>query len=279
MARTTRATTHAAAAAGEAPDPARSKAPAVTRAAAILDMLAEHDSPVGPSELARNLGIAKSSALYICEALLHADLVRREGAGFQLGHKVLSLSAAYLAGIDIVSAFYHVCREHAPDIPETAQLSTLDRGLEVTYLAKREGVGPVRLASDIGRHLIATTTATGKAMLSRLDWPDVEARLRAAGPLPRLTPRSIADASGLRNELAAIREQGYAVDDEETLPGMFCIGRAVPTGDTRRHLYGISLTMLKAAATEERLQVCRRNLDVLAENLAARCGIEHPRPR
>lgn len=256
-----------------------SKAPAVTRAAAILAMLAEHNVPVGPSELARSLGIAKSSALYICEALLQADLVRRDGAGFRLGHKVLGLGAAYLAGVDIVSSFYEVCRQYTPDIAETAQLSTLDRGLEVTYLAKREGAAPVRLASDIGRHLIATTTATGKAMLSVLEWDEVQARLRAAGPLPRLTPRSIANASGLRAELAAVRERGYAVDDEETLPGMFCIGRAVPTADPQQHLYGVSLTMLKAVADDARLEACKRNLDLIAEQVAIRTGTQHPRAR
>ena len=171
-----------------------------------------------------------------------------------------------------MSVFQSVCRELAPGIPETAQLSRLD-GLEVTYLGRREGVAPVRLASDVGRRLVATTTATGKAMLAQLSWSEVAARLRAGSPLPALTARSITDPASLEAELARIRATGYAVDDEETLPGMFCIGRAVPSDDAHADAYGVSLTMLKSVADEARIARCRRDLDLIANAIAERAGL------
>lgn len=257
----------------------RTKAPAVTRAAAILELFAAAEgAAVGPSELARDLGIAKSSAAYICDALVDAGLARREGAGYQLGHRLVGLGSAYLRTVDIVTTFHAVCRRVVPDIHETAQLSTLDRGIEVAYLARREGASPVRVASDVGRRLAATTTATGKAMLSTLPWPEVRARIAAHGALPRLTPHSIADERALAAELDRVRRDGFAVDDEETLEGMYCIGRVVPADDAR-NLHGISLTMLKSQATPERIARCRRDLDAVATEIAARAGLVTARPQ
>ena len=90
----------------------RSLAPAVTRAAAILDLLAENGSvAAGPSELARRLGLPKSSIANICGALADAGFVRRVGTGFTLGRKLAELGGAYLTSVDLVQEFYEACAE------------------------------------------------------------------------------------------------------------------------------------------------------------------------
>ena len=77
-----------------------SLAPAVTRAGAILELLAEDaGQAVGPSELARRLGLPKSSIANICNALADIGLVRRIGTGFALGRKLAELGGAYLAAV------------------------------------------------------------------------------------------------------------------------------------------------------------------------------------
>ena len=70
--------------AGPAEVDAESLAPAVTRAAAILDLLAG-DSAVayGPSEIARRLGLPKSSVANVCGTLADVGLLRRVGTGFR----------------------------------------------------------------------------------------------------------------------------------------------------------------------------------------------------
>src|SRR6266567_5976915 len=154
-----------------------SLAPAVTRAGAILDLLAESpgDAP-GPSELARRLGLPKSSIANICNALADIGLVRRIGTGFALGRRLAELGGAYLASVDQVEEFYEACQLLPTGSEETVQLAILD-GLEMTYLARHDGRQPVRLTSQIGRRLPATVTATGKAALASLDEADLDARL------------------------------------------------------------------------------------------------------
>ena len=104
-----------------------SLAPAVTRAAAIMDLLAENGSvPAGPSELARRLGLPKSSIANICAALADTGLDRRGGTGFTLGRKLAELGGAYLTSVDLVQEFYEACTELPTGSEETVQLAVLD---------------------------------------------------------------------------------------------------------------------------------------------------------
>ena len=156
---------------------AESLAPAVTRAARILDVMAESaGEPVGPSELARRLGLPKSSIANICGALADAGLIRRIGTGFALGRRLAELGGAYLSTVDQVQEFYDASRRLPTGSEETVQFAVLD-GLEVTYLARHDGRQPVRLTSGVGRRLPAFSTATGKAALASLDEADLSRRL------------------------------------------------------------------------------------------------------
>ena len=138
-------------AAGDDLEGSGSLSPAVTRAAAILDVLAESNGePVGPSELARKLGLPKSSIANICGALADAGLVRRISTGFALGRRLAELGGAYLASVDQVQEFYEASRSLPAGSEETVQFAVLD-GLEVTYLARHDGRQPVQLSSGIGR--------------------------------------------------------------------------------------------------------------------------------
>ena len=244
-----------------------SLAPAVTRAAAILDVLAESPAlPSGPSELARRLGLPKSSIANILNAMAEVGLVRRTGSGFTLGRKLAELGGAYLAAIDLVQEFYDVSRELPTASDETVQLAVLD-DLEMTYLARHDGRQQVRLTSGIGRRLPATVTATGKAALASLDDRELELRLSTAGPLPRLTPNSIGTIDDLRADIERVRERGHAIDNEETIEGVICLGVAIPARRPGEGPYAASVTFLKARATDERVAAIVDDLHLLARRL------------
>ena len=245
-----------------------SLAPAVTRAGAILDLLAENaGEAAGPSELARRLGLPKSSIANICNALAEIGLVRRIGTGFALGRKLAELGGAYLASVDLVQEFYDACRTLPTGSVETVQLAILD-GLEMTYLARHDGRQPVRLTSQIGRRLPATVTATGKAALASLDQDDLDRRLAGIWELPVLTPKSIGSVAALRAELTAVRGRGYAMDDEETVEGVVCFGVMIPGRRPGEGPYAASITLLKARATDERVPLLIADLNLLADRLS-----------
>lgn len=254
---------------------ARSVVPAVARAAAILDALAAaNGQPLGPSELSRQLGIAKSSVANLCQALVDAGLAQRADTGYRLGRRLVHLGAAYLATVDIVREFYDSLPE-LDDLPETLQLAILTDELEVVYLARRDGTSPVKLASEIGRNLPANCTATGKVMLASLPDDEIDRRLHGIVALPGLTSRSITDPAELHTELKRVSDRGYAVDDQEVVDGVVCLAKAVSAGSLGSPA-AVSLTVLKASVTIDQLEHLVERLAMLVEELDSRLsGTRH----
>jgi len=187
---------------------AESLAPAVTRAALILDLLAQGaGQPLGPSEIARQLNLPKSSIANICGALADAALVRRVGTSFALGRRLAELGGAYLATVDQVQVFYEASRQLPTGSDETIQFAVLD-GLEVVYLARHDGRQPVRLTSGIGRRLPAFSTATGKVALASLDDAELNRRLAGLTTLPRPTRKAHGSVAELLTDIGRRGDHG-----------------------------------------------------------------------
>ncbi|WP_200934511.1 IclR family transcriptional regulator [Nostocoides sp. Soil756] len=221
-----------------------SSVPAVTRAAAILEALAQAaGAPVSVSELARTLGLPKSSTANLCQALESERLVSRVDAGYLLGRRLVELGGAYLATVDQVKEFYAACRREPTISGLTARVAVLD-GLDVLYLARYDGSMPIRFTANIGDRFPANCTATGKALLAALPLAALDERLRGRRSLAGLTERSITDVGELRAELDRVRSQGWAADDEETTPGVTCVSIAVPGSRTDSDPFAISVTTI-----------------------------------
>ena len=251
----------------------KSLVPAVTRAVAILDLLATCGEPLGVSEIARRLKLPKSSVANLCTTLADTGLVRPQDGGFALGQRLAQFGGAYLAGVDQVRLFHESCQLLDAGRNDTAQLALLGDGLDVIYLARRDGVYPVRLASTPGRALPATCAATGKAMLATLPAAELQRRLEESGPLPRLTPHSITSLSELKTEVDKIRRQGYALDQEEVIEGVVCIAAAIGARSPSDPALAVSITLLKPRATPQLLSQLAGELRQLTDNIAIGLGI------
>ncbi|WP_223167263.1 IclR family transcriptional regulator [Nonomuraea sp. SYSU D8015] len=243
--------------------------PAVTRAVAILDTLGEAEGrPLSVSEIARALGLPKSSTANLCATLETAGMIARNGQGFSLGRKLVELGGRYLATVDQLRDFYELCRRSKHISRETARVAVLD-GMDVLYLGRYDGTQPLRLTANIGDRFPANCTATGKAILSTLDPAVAEDRLRTR-PLVRLSERSITSVPALLADLEATRGRGYAIDDEETTAGIVCLAVPVSGFRTDSAPFAISVTVLKARLDEEFREAL---LDDLREIAA---GMENP---
>jgi IclR family transcriptional regulator, blcABC operon repressor len=244
--------------------------PAVTRAVAILDALAAAGGrALSVSELARLLGMPKSSTANLCASLEATRMITRGDGGFTLGRKLVELGGSYLSTVDQVRDFYELCRRAPRLAAETARVAVLD-GLDVLYLARYDGSQPLRLTANIGDRFPATCTATGKAILSTLDPAVVADRLRNRPALPALTERSITTVPALQAELAATRLRGFAVDDEEATPGVVCFAVPVAGFRTESAAFAISVTVLKARLDAEFQDALLADLRTVA------AGLENP---
>ncbi|WP_433206976.1 IclR family transcriptional regulator [Dactylosporangium sp. CS-047395] len=210
----------------------------------ILEALATA-GPSTLSELTRALDIPKSSLHGILRTMAARGWIEATETRFRLGLKALRVGAAYLDTDDSVGLLAGILDDLSARFGETTHLGRLD-GADITYVAKRESVHPLRLYSAIGRRLPAHATALGKALLAARPADELDALL--PDPLPGLTPHTITDRGALRAELAAIRARGYAVDREENTEGIVCVARVVPLRDPATD--AISLSIPRTRITE-----------------------------
>ncbi|WP_204036058.1 IclR family transcriptional regulator [Micromonospora qiuiae] len=193
----------------------------------LLELLADQPRPWALGDLARALGIPKSSLHGLLRTLTSRGWVRTDETGtrYRLGLRALRIGAAYLDGDDQVDLLAGVLDELSRRFGEAVHLGRLD-GDQVIYLAKRESVHRLRLYSAIGRRLPAHATALGKALLA--EHPEHAVDRILTFPLPRLTPHTVTDRDALHAVLAAVRTAGHAVDREENAEGIMCFAMAVP---------------------------------------------------
>jgi DNA-binding IclR family transcriptional regulator len=97
-------------------------------------------------------------------------------------------------------------------------------GADVVYLATRESQHYLRPFSRVGRRLPAYATSLGKAMLA--ERPDADVEKLVPADAAKLTEHTL-DRPSLLADLAAVRDRGYAIDDEEGTIGLRCFGVAL----------------------------------------------------
>ena len=203
---------------------ARDPAPAVGRSIRLLGLLAEAGRALTLTELAAGLGLAKSSTANLCLSLEASRMIERVPLGYRLGIRTAELGGAFAAQFNQVREFYAVCETSPALASELVQVAVLD-DTDALYLARYEGSRSVRLGTPLGSRLPAALSATGRALLMTRSDDDVRALL-TRGPLPRLTEHSTVDVDAVIAKLAAARERGWSVDEEESFRGI--VGVAVP---------------------------------------------------
>lgn len=202
----------------------RDPAPAVTRGIGILGLLAEAEGPMTLTELAKALGIAKSSASNLCLALEAGGVIERVPLGFRLGRRTAELGAAYAFQFNQVRELFAVCEGSPLLRREVVQIAMLAES-DALYLARHEGRAHGRIGTPLGSRLHVALSATGNALLMGLDDEEVRA-IVSASPAPRLTTRSDGGVDAVLAKVRGARERGYAVDAGESFEGV--TGVAVP---------------------------------------------------
>lgn len=246
--------------------------PAVERAARLLDLLAAAREPLPLAVLARDAGLPKSSAHGLLVTLAALGAAERTADGeFTLGSKLLHWASAYADRNGLVSAFHAIAGTMPVLSEETVMLAVLD-GADVVYLACRPGTRPLAVNFRVGGRFPASVTSSGKAMLATLPDECVRTTIARTGGLPRLTPRSVTDETALLRQLAQVRAQGYAVDDEETAAGMNCFGAPVFEAHRAEAVAAVAVSLIKASTTARRRKETIEAIRGLAQQLSRRLG-------
>jgi len=194
---------------------------------AILDMF-ERDHPVvSLAEIARKLGVHRSSASRLAATLAAAGYLESTGeqGRYRLAGKVSALGELATAGTELRRAALPCLRELVGRLGETGHLAVLE-GTEAVTIEVVDGWHSVRMHSWVGKRSPAHCSSMGKALLAGL--PPGE--FAALYPGPRLevrTPATIGRRRDLERCLAQIRALGHAEDREELEAGLCCVAAPV----------------------------------------------------
>ena len=194
----------------------------VTIALSVLDALAVAPE-LSLSELARRVGIAKSTAHRTCAVLTGAGMLTRTEAGkYRLGLRLIEYGHLAAGRSPVGEHALSMLVELRTMLGETVQVG-VPVGGDVVYVERVEGVHALRYVTDNSRRDPVHRSSAGKVLCAFV--PGVlEARL--AGGLPRSTGYTIVVPDVFRSEVAKVRERGFARSIDETEIGMSSL--AVP---------------------------------------------------
>jgi DNA-binding IclR family transcriptional regulator len=212
------------------------------RCMAALELLAKDPYEYTLSQVAASLRVNLTTAHRVLTTLLEAGLVEQQAASkrFRVTGKMLWVGTAYLRHNPVFLASYAILEELARQVDLMTHLAVWERDA-VLYIHTVGPPGTQNLFAQIGERIPAHCTALGKAMLA---WrPEEDLRTVFAGPVPAYTDRTITTLPAMQKELERVRAAGYAVDNEEGIPGMRCL--AAPVRDQS----GVARAAISVSAT------------------------------
>lgn len=243
----------------------------VKKSLQVLQTFSAEQPERSVTEISRLLNAHKSSVSRILTTLASEGFVEKNPLNnrYRLGFKLLDLANLVLGRYELRELAAPYMEELAEVTREIVHLSILDRR-EIVYLEKKGGGQTLTVATKVGGRNPAHASAMGKVLLSGLSPEKLEETL-PGDSLVRLTTRTIVDRGGLLKELEQVKEQGFAVDDEESFPGIRCVAAPI-RGVGGRTVAAISVTVPKQRMGRQRVEEIREGVIETARLISARMG-------
>jgi IclR family pca regulon transcriptional regulator len=206
------------------------------------------------SEVARATGLTRAATRRFLHTLADLGYVQADGRRFRLTPRVLELGYAFLSSLTLPEVAEPHLERLVAEIHESSSVSVLD-GDEIVYVARVPTARIMRVSINLGTRFPAYATSMGRVMLAGLPEADLDAYL-ARVELRRLSPRTVTDEDALRAELARVREQGWALVDQELEEGLRSI--AAPIRDRGGQV--VAAVNVSAHASRTSKEALRRSL-------------------
>lgn len=190
----------------------------------IVEALKRLDG-AGVTSVANDLGIAKSTVHNHLQTLEDEGYVTNESNVYHVGLRFLELGEYKRNRMDLYEKARPEVAALAEKTGEMANAAVEQHG-EGVYITRAEGIESVTVDTYAGEQVKLHCTALGKAILAELSEERVDEIIDTHG-LPARTENTITDRATLKSELAGVREQGFAYDREERLPGLRCVAAPV----------------------------------------------------
>ena len=244
----------------------------VDRALLLLETIADMGGEATLTELANRTRLNISTCHHLLATLIKRNFVAKVPGKrlYALGGRILYIGHACLQ-VDLPRRAQPYLENINLATGETVHLAGL-QGDVISVLSVREARHAVRVETGkLGRIAAPHAQSIGKAIAAWL--PEDEIRRIVGKDLKRYTENTITDFNELLESLRLVRRSGHAVDNEEYLPGVTCIGAAI-RDQAGTVIGGISASMPMMRATKEHLALVRD--EVIAATRALSIEFGHP---
>lgn len=198
----------------------------VAKAIHLLDLLTAGGAPMSLTELYQKTGWPKSTIHGLLSTMRESGLIEQNASGkYWLGIRLFEYGCAVSNAWDIGAIARPYMQELSEKLGESVFLSVLERAAVVT-LAEVESRASLRVVSEVGARLPIHCTSQGKLFLAFGTQAEAR-RLLTLGPREAYTPRTLTSYEQLQPELAQIRGQGYALENEEYKHGLRSVSAPV----------------------------------------------------
>jgi len=210
----------------EAPPPPRDRqfVQSLERGLSVIRALSAPE-PQTLSDVARATGLTRAASRRFLLTLQQLGYVHLDGTRFQLTPQVLELGYAYLSSLTLPEVAQPHLEKLVDEIHESSSVSVLD-GTDVVYVARVPTRRIMRVAISVGTRFPAYATSMGRVLLAGLE-PEALADVLDRTELMALTPETIHEAGALHAELDRVRDDGYALVDQELEAGLRSIAAPI----------------------------------------------------
>ncbi len=203
------------------------KAPTVKKAFQILKLISNAGRGLGITELSKGLGISKSTVHGIASALEGVGAVIRDPSTkrFSLGLSLFELGRSAYSRVDLKDA----ARPSMEELVQKTQQSVflgVRNGRHVTIIDMVESRDQLKISAPVGAAIPLLAGAIGKVFLALMEEERAREYIESEG-LPGYTENTITDPGRYLEEVRNVRQNGYAIDNEEYMRGVMAVASPV----------------------------------------------------
>jgi IclR family pca regulon transcriptional regulator len=251
-------------------DEVRSRAPegmaGLAKGLAIIELFGSTSSRLSVASAAEGIGVARATARRCLLTLVDLGYVEYDGRYYRPTPRMLRLGSAYLDTSSLPGLADQHLTDARDELGESVSLAVWEHGWSI-FVARAEAQRIVKTGVRVGARLPAHCSATGRVLLAALGDDEVREQL-ATAERERRTPHTLTDPGALLEVVRHVREEGFAISDEELELGMRAI--AVPVTDgAGRTVAAMSVSASAARVSAERM---RREFVPVLRREAGRLG-------
>ncbi|NYT59113.1 IclR family transcriptional regulator [Alcaligenaceae bacterium] len=221
---------------------------------ALLEVIARKNQYFSLQSLVDELGLPKPTLHRMLQQLEGAGMIQRDGDGrqYSTGQRLRRMAENLLLNDTVHGARHAVLRQLVEEVGESCNITTCS-GNEVLYLDRVETLAPLRFYLHPGSRVPVHCSASGKLFLAQMT-SSQRRRLLAQATLAQYTDKTLTTIDQVEAEIERVRRDGYAFDDEEFLPGLFCVAVLVPSAEGKSNMAVAMQAPIMRMTAEKSLQ-------------------------